>query len=84
MQLTIASWGNSLGLRLPKAITKMLGIRHGTTVEALVKENKLIISNPSTLESMSKQINLKSLTKKITLKNMPNLEDDFPTGKEVW
>ena len=34
MDLQVAKWGNSLALRIPSEIVRLLGLREGATVEA--------------------------------------------------
>lgn len=42
MKVTIAKWGNSLGLRLPKQIVDQLGLVTGAQVDLDAKGTKLI------------------------------------------
>lgn len=44
MQVLIARWGNSLGLRVPKEIAARLGLREGTRVEVDAKGRQIVIS----------------------------------------
>lgn len=44
MELHVNSWGNSLGVRLPKMLAEMLGVTKGSSVEATMQGNKLILS----------------------------------------
>ncbi len=44
MQTQVQKWGNSLGLRLPKAFAKEVQIDQGTVVEITVAEGKIIIT----------------------------------------
>jgi antitoxin MazE len=34
MDLQVAKWGNSLALRIPSEVVRLLGLREGATVEA--------------------------------------------------
>jgi len=34
MELQVAKWGNSLALRIPSDVVRLLGLREGATVEA--------------------------------------------------
>lgn len=36
MDLQVAKWGNSLALRIPAEVVRRLGLREGSTVEALL------------------------------------------------
>ena len=43
MQATIVKWGNSQGIRLPKALLKSVNITDNDTVELLAENNRIII-----------------------------------------
>lgn len=44
MQVQIARWGNSLGLRVPKDIAARIGLREGARVELTAEGDKIVIS----------------------------------------
>ena len=44
MQVQIARWGNSLGLRLPKHIAERAGLRAGARVEVEAEGGRIVIS----------------------------------------
>ena len=44
MQVQIARWGNSLGLRIPKDIALRSGLRQGARVEVEADGDRVIIS----------------------------------------
>jgi antitoxin MazE len=44
MQVQVARWGNSLGLRIPKDIALRTGLREGTRVEVEAEGGRIIIS----------------------------------------
>jgi len=43
MTTRLAKWGNSLGLRLPKAIIDQLNLSHGSEIEIVQKDERIII-----------------------------------------
>jgi len=43
MQVQISKWGNSLGLRLPRALADQLGIGEGQKVSIVADGNRLIV-----------------------------------------
>jgi antitoxin MazE len=47
MQVLVARWGNSLGLRIPKDIALRAGLREGTRVEIEADGDRVIISTAS-------------------------------------
>ncbi len=44
MQVQVARWGNSLGLRIPKDIALRAGLHEGTRVEVEAEGDRVIIS----------------------------------------
>jgi antitoxin MazE len=44
MQVTIARWGNSLGLRIPRHVAAKAGLRAGSRVEVETEDGKIVIS----------------------------------------
>jgi antitoxin MazE len=75
----IAKWGNSLGLRLPKAVTREAQIDEGDTVDVSVKNGAIVI-RPS-----RPKYRLEQLVGRITVRNRHD-EPDWagPVGGEVW
>ena len=44
MQVQVARWGNSLGLRIPKDIASRAGLREGARVEVEAEGGRIIIT----------------------------------------
>jgi antitoxin MazE len=44
MQVQIARWGNSLGLRIPKDLAAQAGLRAGARVEVAAEGDRIIIT----------------------------------------
>ncbi|HXP29969.1 MAG TPA: AbrB/MazE/SpoVT family DNA-binding domain-containing protein [Stellaceae bacterium] len=44
MQVRIARWGNSLGVRIPKPIAERLGLIEGARVEIAAEDGRVVIS----------------------------------------
>lgn len=44
MQVKVARWGNSLGIRVPKRIATRVGLRDGTRVQIEAEGNRIVIS----------------------------------------
>ncbi len=44
MQVSVAKWGNSLGVRVPKDIAARVGLRVGARVEITAEDNRVIIA----------------------------------------
>lgn len=75
----LSKWGNSLGLRLPKAVAREVQLGEGDTVQVSV-DNGAIVIRPS-----SPRYSLEELVPRITAKNRHS-ETDWggPLGDEVW
>ena len=75
----IARWGNSLGLRLPKAVASEARIGEGDTVEVSVKDGTIIVRPAQSTYS------LHELVSGITPRNRHD-ETGWgkPTGYEQW
>lgn len=87
MQLNVSSWGNSLGLRIPKSIAELMGIANGSQLRGELKGGKLILSPLGPMDpfqQMAKGVDLQKLTAKITAKNQHRAEEDEAAGREVW
>ena len=44
MQVQVARWGNSLGLRIPKDIALRTGLREGARVDVVAEGDRIVIS----------------------------------------
>ena len=80
METTIQKWGNSLAVRLPKAVTQKLALRPGTRVRVYEEKREVIIS-----PARGGQKSLKELVGMITRENL-HAETDWgdARGKEIW
>jgi antitoxin MazE len=75
----IAKWGNSLGLRLPKAVAREARIDEGDIVDVSVENGAVVIraSRPA--------YSLEQLVAGITARNRHDESDwGTPVGHEVW
>jgi len=75
----IAKWGNSLGLRLPKAVAREARIDEGDIVDVSVENGAVVIraSRPT--------YSLEQLVAGITARNRHDESDwGTPVGREVW
>jgi len=75
--LHIQKWGNSLGIRIPKAMAVKVGLKEGSEVDLDIEDGHIVIKPKSnTLDAMLEQITLE------------NLHAEIPTGKpegrESW
>ena len=44
MQVQVARWGNSLGLRIPKHLATQVGLREGVRVDVQAEGDRIVIS----------------------------------------
>ena len=79
MTATIQKWGNSLALRLPRALAQQIKVSEGQAVELKVTDDKLIV------RAARRRPTLDELLAKVTPENIhPETDWGPPQGKEVW
>lgn len=79
MRTQVSKWGNSLGVRIPKAYAEEVGLSEGATVDVKVSGRKLV------LEPARPEYGLEELIAAITPKNRHAAMDwGAPIGKETW
>ena len=78
MRVKVQAWGNSLGLRIPKAYATELGVQAGTEMEVNIDAGAL-------RAEPAPEIQLHALLSQITDANQPG-ETDWgePRGGEAW
>jgi antitoxin MazE len=78
MSVKIQKWGNSLGVRIPKAVIEKVNLSENSEVE-IESKNGTIVIFPA-----KKEYPLESLLEQITKKNLHSEEDFKTEGSEVW
>lgn len=80
MQTKLRKWGNSLGLRIPKAFAEETGVADGSAVDLTIRGGDLVVR-----PSKRRKYRLKDLVQGITSKNR-HREIDWggPVGRELW
>ena len=79
MKTKIKKWGNSLALRIPKALAEDSRLYVGSTVDVTVQNNLLIV------KSIDEEYNLENLVSKISSENVHHEVMTYDSkGKEVW
>jgi len=77
METTISKWGNSLGVRIPQAFVKQIGLEEGMTLAMDIVGDSIII-RPI-------QYSLDEMLKKIRPDNIHSEVKVGPSkGKEAW
>lgn len=80
MRSRVQKWGNSLGLRIPKAFAEDTGVMAGSEVELEVQDGRLLVT-PVARPTYS----LESLLADVTPENLHSEVDlGEPVGNEVW
>ena len=81
MQTTIKKWGNSQGIRIPKAFLESLGMKENDNVEIERVDDSIVIKKIIT----SQKLTLNDIFDGYTENYQPK-EFDWgnPVGKEVW
>ena len=80
MKVRIQKWGNSLALRIPKALAEEVHVRQNTQVEISLVDGKIVIEpvNPP-------EWTLEDLLEGITDENLHSEVESGPcVGNEIW
>jgi antitoxin MazE len=78
MQSQVQKWGNSLGIRIPKAIAKKLYLHSGSKIELDTINHSLIIKKSNLeLDMLLEHINSSNC-------HHENFTDDNCVGNESW
>jgi antitoxin component of MazEF toxin-antitoxin module len=81
----IKTWGNSLGVRIPKKVVDALKLHDGSQVKISLDGNKVVLeSENNPFFDLSQDLNLMTLLSKITSKNKHSSDEDEAVGQEVW
>jgi antitoxin MazE len=80
MRVAVRKWGNSLALRIPKALASDSRIAQGSLVEVTIEKGKLVIT-PITVPEYS----LNQLLAKVRQRNLhAEVDTGSATGRESW
>jgi antitoxin MazE len=73
----VQKWGNSLGVRIPKALAMKVGLQEGSEIDFDIQDDKIIIKR--------KPQNLKELLSQITPDNIhKEVSTGDAEGREAW
>jgi antitoxin MazE len=76
----IQRWGNSLGLRIPRALAEEAGVEAGAEVDLSVRKGELVVK-----PARRAKYRLTELVRKITKKNLHGeVDTGAPVGREAW
>lgn len=79
MRAKIQKWGNSLALRVPKAVAESTSLAEGTEVDLSIEAGRLVVS------PVKRDLTLDEMLDLVTEENKHGLIDWGPAvGKEAW
>jgi antitoxin MazE len=80
MLTSVRKWGNSLGVRIPKAAARKARVTEGTVVDVIGEAGRLLI-----VPVREPQYELEDLLREVSPKNL-HREVDWgrPAGQEAW
>ena len=80
MTIRVQKWGNSLGIRIPKALAQEVDVSRDSEVQVQAVDGKILIT-----PVRKKALSLRQLLSKVTISNLHTEVEDGPAvGKEVW
>jgi antitoxin MazE len=79
MTTNVAKWGNSLALRLPRAVAAEADVKNGDEVEITVEQGTIVV------RPVASRYSIEELVARITPRNR-HTETDWhaPVGNEAW
>jgi antitoxin MazE len=88
MQATIQKWGNSQGIRIPKAFLDALGMMENDTVELNRVDDNIVITKVSPQKYSNLSERLEAFYNKpineIYVESETEIDTGKPVGSEVW
>ena len=83
MEQTVQKWGNSLAVRIPKALARELELQNGSEVD-LSSEDGALVLRPRA-KRVRRKYDVDEMVSRITDENMqPFIDMGPPIGKEQW
>lgn len=80
MRSRVQKWGNSLGIRIPRALALEVDVAADSEVEITAKDGKILVSPLRT-----RLLSLRDLLSKVTDSNLhEEVTTGRPLGKESW
>lgn len=80
MRTKIQKWGNSLGLRIPRAFAEEAGVGPGVEVDLSIRDGSLVVS-----PARPARYRLDALLSRVSPRNRHGeIDTGAPVGREVW
>mgnify|MGYP000185425633 CR=1 FL=1 len=77
MQMKVAKWGNSIGIRIPQKVAEQAKIKDGSIVEIEIDNE--------TIKIKKRELSLEKLLDAITSENLhKEISTGSPVGGEIW
>ena len=77
MRASLAKWGNSLAVRLPKDVAASIGLREGAALELTIENDAIVLRR--------RRYDISELVAQLDDRAIPPLAlDDTPQGSEEW
>ncbi len=81
MLAKVQKWGNSLALRLPKALAEEIGVQQESAVNISVRDHAIVIE----LARKTTRYDLNQMLDEVTPENLQSeVATGAPTGQEIW
>ncbi len=80
MSYTIAKWGNSLAIRIPKFLSDQLNLKEGALVDLELIDDAIVI-RPSRRKKYTLEELLEGMSPEMSHSETPTGQ---PVGEEVW
>jgi antitoxin MazE len=87
MQTNIVKWGNSQGIRIPKAFLRNIQVAENETVDVILEKEKIIIKKINAKKHKTTRERLVEFyDAQFSKKHIRQGEIDWgkPVGKEIW
>ena len=80
MRVAVQKWGNSLALRIPKAVAEESRIRQGSVVDLRLRKGELVVK-----PLVKPEYTLDELLAAVTDENLHGeVDTGVPKGRETW
>jgi antitoxin MazE len=80
MRTKVRKWGNSLGLRIPKAVAHEADVGEGSPVDVSLVEGRIVVTPVS-----ARRYTLAALLAAVTTRNRhTEIATGGPRGREIW
>lgn len=85
-QVPVSKWGNSQGIRIPRAVMELLRVKVNDVVEIKVQDEELIISKKKSYKNLQERLEsfYNQPIENIFVESKEDIDWGTPQGNEVW